>query len=285
MSLVGDTVAWLLDGSHWTGTDGVPARTLEHVQVSVTAVVLAAVLALPLAFLLGHTRRGGGLVGGLSNASRAVPTFAVLVLLAATPVGFGNRATVVALVLFAIPPLLTNAYVGVRDVDPEVLEAARGMGMTGMQVLRRVELPLALPLVAAGVRTAAVQVVATATLAAYVGGGGLGRLIAEGSPDQLIAQVSGTAVSFMMSDMLSVDDTRRTVAELLGVEVRVSGRLIEATVDAPTAAVHRLTGWAVDAGYELEALSVSRVSLEDVYLSLTDTAGADTAGANQEAAE
>ena len=122
-------------------------------------------------------------------------------------------------------------------------------------------------------------------LADRVGVLALGRLIAEGSPDQLIAQVSGTAVSFMMSDMLSVDDTRRTVAELLGVEVRVSGRLIEATVDAPTAAVHRLTGWAVDAGYELEALSVSRVSLEDVYLSLTDTAGADTAGANQEAAE
>ena len=99
-----------------------------------------------------------------------------------------------------------------------------------------------------------------------------GRLIAEGSPDQLIGQVSGTVISFMMSDALSVDDTRLTVAELLGVEVRVSGRLVEANVDAPTAAVHRLTGWAVEAGYELEALSVTRVSLEDVYLSLTDGA-------------
>ena len=99
-----------------------------------------------------------------------------------------------------------------------------------------------------------------------------GRLIAEGSPDQLIGQVSGTLISFMMSDALSVDDTRLTVAELLGVEVRVSGRLVEANVDAPTAAVHRLTGWAVEAGYELEALSVTRVSLEDVYLSLTDGA-------------
>lgn len=180
VSLVGDTVAWLLNGEHWAGTDGVPNRLLEHVQVSASAVGIAAMVALPIAFLLGHTRRGGGLVSGLSNASRAVPTFAVLVLLAATPVGFGNRATVVALVLFAVPPLLTNAYVGVRDVDREVLEAARGMGMTGLQVLRRVELPLALPLIAAGVRTAAVQVVATATLAAYVGGGGLGRFIADG---------------------------------------------------------------------------------------------------------
>jgi ABC-2 type transport system ATP-binding protein len=99
-----------------------------------------------------------------------------------------------------------------------------------------------------------------------------GRLIAEGTPDQLIGQVSGTVISFMMSDALHIDDTRRTVGELLGVEVRVSGRLIEANVEAPTAAVHRLTGWAVAEGHELEALSVTRVSLEDVYLSLTDTA-------------
>ena len=175
MSLVTDTVAWLADGEHWSGPDGVPTRLVEHLTVSG-----AALLALPPAFLLGARGRGGGALVALANASRAVPTFAVLVLLVATPVGFGDRATVVALVLFAVPPLLTNAYVGVRDVDPEVREAARGMGMTRGQLLRQVELPLALPLVAAGVRTAAVQVVATATLAAYVGGGGLGRLIADG---------------------------------------------------------------------------------------------------------
>jgi len=104
-----------------------------------------------------------------------------------------------------------------------------------------------------------------------------GRLIAEGSPGQLIGQVSGTVISFMMSDAVSIDDTRRTVAELLGVEVRVSGRFVEANVEAPTAAVHRLTGWAVETGHELEALSVTRVSLEDVYLSLTDTAAHEVA--------
>jgi osmoprotectant transport system permease protein len=180
MSLVTDTAAFLLDGENWSGSDGVPARLLEHLTVSVSAVVVAAALALPLAFWLGHTGRGGGLVVGLSNASRAVPVFAVLVLLVATPVGFGDRATVVALVLFAVPPILTNAYVGVRDVDRDVREAAVGMGMSGVQLLRRVEVPLALPLVAAGVRTASVQVVATATLAAYVGGGGLGRFVADG---------------------------------------------------------------------------------------------------------
>jgi osmoprotectant transport system permease protein len=180
MSVVGETVTWLTDSAHWHGVDGVPHRLVEHLAVSGISVALACVVALPLALALGHVGRGGPLAVNLANASRAVPTFGLLILLAVTPVGFGNRAAVVALTLFAIPPLLTNAYVGVRDVDREVREAARGMGMTGMQVLRKVELPLALPLIAAGLRTAAVQVVATATLAAYVGGGGLGRLIADG---------------------------------------------------------------------------------------------------------
>lgn len=199
MSLVADTLAWLGDSSHWTGVDGVPHRLAEHLELSAAAVALACLVALPVAFALGHTRRGGGLVVNVSNASRAVPTFAVLVLLAATPVGFGNRATVVALVLFALPPLLTNAYVGVRDVDSEVREAATGMGMTGLQLLRRVELPLALPLVAAGVRTASVQVVATATLAAYVGGGGLGRLIADGfgRADPAMTAAGGVLVALL----------------------------------------------------------------------------------------
>ncbi len=183
MSLVDDTLVWLGDKAHYRGPDGVLHRLVEHVELTAAAVGIAAAIALPLALWLGHTRqapRFGVTVLSLSNASRAVPVFAVLVLLAATPVGFGNRATVLALVLFAVPPLLTNAYVGVRGVDRDVVEAARGNGMSGAQVLRRVELPLALPLVAAGVRSAAVQVVATATLAAYVGGGGLGRLIADG---------------------------------------------------------------------------------------------------------
>lgn len=199
MSLVGDTGRFLVDGGNWTGTSGIPNRLVEHVQVSGASVLVAAALALPLAFWLGHTGRGGLVVSGLSNASRAIPTFAVLVLLAATPVGFGDRATVVALVLFAIPPLLTNAHVGVRDVDPEVLEAARGMGMTGLQMLCRVELPLALPLVMAGVRTAAVQVVATATLAAYVGGGGLGRFIADGfgRADPAMTAAGGVLVALL----------------------------------------------------------------------------------------
>ncbi len=184
MNTIGDTVKWFLDGQHWTGRAGVPFRLLEHVQLTVGAVLIACVLALPIALFLGHIGRGGALAVNISNVGRAVPTFAILVLFAASPIGFGNRATLIALVLFAIPPILTNAYVGVRGVDREVREAAVGMGMTGGELLRRVEVPLALPLISAGVRTAAVQVVATATLAALVGGGGLGRFIVDGFGQQ-----------------------------------------------------------------------------------------------------
>lgn len=195
--IVVETGRWLADPQHWQGPGGVPQRLLEHVVLSAASVAVAAAVALPVAFVLGHRRRGGAVLVTAANASRAVPTFGLLILLAVTPVGFGNRATVVALVLFAIPPLLTNAYIGVRDVDADVREAARGMGMTGGQVLTRVELPLALPLVAAGLRTASVQVVATATLAAYVGGGGLGRFIADGfgRADQPMTAAGGVLVA------------------------------------------------------------------------------------------
>jgi osmoprotectant transport system permease protein len=199
VSLAGDTVAFLTDSASWSGSDGIPARLSEHLVVSASAVLVAAAMSLPLAFWLGHVGRGGLLVVGLANASRAVPTFAVLVLLVATPVGFGDRATVLALVLFAVPAVLTNAYVGVRDVDRDVREAARGTGMSGWQVLRRVEVPLALPLVMAGLRTASVQVVATATLAAYVGGGGLGRFIADGfgRADPAMTAAGGVLVALL----------------------------------------------------------------------------------------
>ena len=166
------------------GKTGVPYLTYEHLYISGFAVLLAAVVALPLALALGHTGRGGGFTVVVSNVSRAIPTLALLTIFAATAIGFGNRATIIALAVFAIPPLLTNAYVGVREVDRDVVEAARGMGMSGRSVLLRVELPLAVPLIAAGFRTASVQVVATATLAALVGGGGLGRIITDGFGQQ-----------------------------------------------------------------------------------------------------
>ncbi|MEV6112630.1 ABC transporter permease [Streptomyces sp. NPDC052109] len=181
MSTLTATWHWLTDPAHWSGDDGVWHRLFQHLALTVVCLVLSCLIALPVALSLGHLGRGGALAVNISNIGRAVPTFAVLVLLLLTPVGrWGEGPTVVALVLFAVPPLLTNAYVGVREVDRGVVQAARGMGMTGRQMLLRVELPLALPLVMNGVRIAAVQLVATATIAALAGGGGLGRIITAG---------------------------------------------------------------------------------------------------------
>ncbi|SEF16158.1 osmoprotectant transport system permease protein [Streptomyces sp. Ag109_O5-10] len=173
--------AWLTDSAHWSGADGIGHRLLQHLALTVVCLVVSCLIALPVALLLGHLGRGGALAVNISNVGRAVPTFAVLVLLLLTPIGgWGEGPTVVALVLFAVPPLLTNAYVGMREVDRNIVQAARGMGMTGRQVLFHVELPLSLPMVLNGVRIAAVQLVATATIAALAGGGGLGRIITAG---------------------------------------------------------------------------------------------------------
>ncbi|OIK29497.1 ABC transporter permease [Streptomyces malaysiense] len=181
MSTLTATWDWLADPAHWSGDNGVWHRLLQHLLLTVVCLVLSCLLALPVALVLGHLGRGGALAVNISNAGRAVPTFAVLVLLLLTPVGnWGEGPTVVALVLFAVPPLLTNAYVGMRGVDRGVVQAARGMGMTGRQLMFHVELPLSLPLLMNGVRIAAVQLVATATIAALAGGGGLGRIITAG---------------------------------------------------------------------------------------------------------
>lgn len=185
-------VAWLTDPANWTGPTGVTARLVEHLELSGAALAIAALIAIPLGLWLGHTGRGHLLVVNLANAGRAVPTYALLVLLAIGPLGLGATSTVVALVLFAIPPMLTNAFTGVREVDPDIVDSAVGMGLSGPQVLRRVELPLAVPLLLTGVRLSAVQVIATATIAALVAGGGLGRIITAGFGTQDIPQlVSG----------------------------------------------------------------------------------------------
>lgn len=173
-------VDWFADGEHWSGSDGVPARLVEHLSISGTAVAFACLVAIPLGVTLGHFGRGGTLAINVSNIGRAIPTFGILVLLATSGLGIGDRPAIVALTLFGIPPLLTNTYVGMRGVDADVRESARGMGMTRWQLLARVEVPLAVPLIAAGLRTAAVQIVATTSLAAIVAGGGLGRFIIDG---------------------------------------------------------------------------------------------------------
>ncbi|AXG78529.1 ABC transporter permease [Streptomyces paludis] len=181
MGVLGEAWTWLATAGHWVGDGGVWHRLQEHVTVSATALLIACAIALPVAFFLGHLGRGGAVAINISNVGRAVPVFAVLALFMVSPLrNSGSVPTVIALVLFAVPPLLTNAYVGMAEVDRAVVEAARGMGMSGWQLFLRVELPLAHPLVMTGLRSASVQVVATATIAAMVGQGGLGRIITAG---------------------------------------------------------------------------------------------------------
>ncbi|WP_341805193.1 ABC transporter permease [Nocardioides ochotonae] len=189
MRILADTWAYLSDPASWTGSGGMLALLLEQLLLSVTALALAALIGLPVALALGHLGRGGFLAVNVSNIGRAVPTFALLALLVTAdwpgtaslgPYGRAGLATLIALTLFALPPIITNAYVAVREVPGDVVEAARGMGMTGWQLFARAELPLALPLVLSGLRLALVQVWATATIAALVAGPGLGRVITDG---------------------------------------------------------------------------------------------------------
>jgi osmoprotectant transport system permease protein len=173
--------------SNWTGTNGILHRLAQHVEVSAISVAVAAAIALPIALWIGHRGKGGFLAVTVANIGRALPSFAVLVVGAAW-LGIGQAPALLALILLSIPPILTNAYTGVAGVDPDQRDAARGMGMTGWQVLRDVEIPAAVPMIFAGLRTATVQCVATATLAAYVGYGTLGQFINEGLANALNGQ-------------------------------------------------------------------------------------------------
>ncbi len=189
MRIFNETWDYLTTASNWTGADGIWTLLVQQLLISVTALTITMVLALPLALWLGHLGRGGFLAINISNIGRAVPTFALLAILVTLdhpgvatfgPYGRAGLATLIALSLFALPPIVTNGYVAVDEVPAEVKESARGMGMTGWQQFSRVELPLAMPLVVSGLRLALVQVWATATIAALVAGPGLGTLITEG---------------------------------------------------------------------------------------------------------
>jgi osmoprotectant transport system permease protein len=212
VSNVDQLIDWFRDPEHWAGPEGVPARVTEHISISFTAVAIAILIALPIGLAIGHTGRGRFLAVSVANLGRAIPSFAILsitfqlVLSFAPEVAFGFVPTVVALTLLAIPPILTNSYVGVEEVDADIVEAARGMGMSGVQVLRRLEVPLAVPFILAGIRTAAVQVVATATLAALIAGGGLGRYIidgfAQGDEGMLLAGAVLVAILAILTEVL-----------------------------------------------------------------------------------
>jgi osmoprotectant transport system permease protein len=191
MNVVQEAITWLNDPLNWSGPGGIWALTREHLLMTLAAVLLASVVALPLGIWLGHShrlQRGAAAVIVTANTTRALPTLAIIIILATAGL-FGDTATVIAAAVFALPVLLSTTFTGVRGVDPAVTDAARGMGMGGGRVVGRVELPLAVPYLAAGLRTTIVQVVATIPLAALAGGGGLGQIITLGFGTQRYGQV------------------------------------------------------------------------------------------------
>jgi osmoprotectant transport system permease protein len=221
VSYFSDVWEWVTDSANWQGQDGVPHRMLQHLQISVVSLVAALLVAVPVGLVLGHLRRGGFVAINLANLGRAVPSLAILLMAVLafgigdpppylTSIGVVSIPAFLALVALAIPPMLTNTYVGVSEVDPDIRDAAVGMGMNGREVLRRVELPLASPLVLAGIRTSAIAVIATATLLAYVGGGGLGRFIIDGAaisyrdPRVFVGAVGVALLSIVVEIALSV---------------------------------------------------------------------------------
>lgn len=193
MNLIAETIAWLSDPTNWLGGDAIPARIAQHLWVTVLAVGIAAAIALPAGVLIGHSRRGAGPIGAITGAARALPTLGVLTICGLW-LGIGVGAPLVALVVLAVPSLLAGAYSGVQSVPAATSSAAKAIGMHPAQVVWQVELPLALPVLLGGVRAAVLQVVATATLAAYTADLGLGRYLFAGLKSREYAEMLGGSV-------------------------------------------------------------------------------------------
>lgn len=228
MELLGDVVEWFGDRASWRGSDGLVHLVAQHVWLSAVAIGIASAIALPIGLGLGHARRGEVFAVNVANIGRALPSFAVLVF-SLQVLSIGTGPALVALVVLAAPVMITNSYVAMAAVDDDPRDAARGMGMTRWQLFRRVELPLAVPLVMAGVRTAAVQVVATATLAALVGYGGLGLLILRGLRTRDNVEVFAAALSVAMLALV-------TEVLLALAQRALTPRGIRRSVDAPVLA-------------------------------------------------
>jgi osmoprotectant transport system permease protein len=193
MSVLSETVDWLTDSTNWSGDDGIPHRLVEHLGYTAETVVIASAIAIPLGLWIGHTGRFRTFAVAVTGALRALPTLGLLTYIVLMT-GIGLTAPLVALVVLAIPPLLAGAYSGLESVDRQTIDAARAIGMTEWQILTKVEIPLALSLIVGGVRSATLQVVATATVAAFVSLGGLGRYIIDGQAVQDYAQMAGGSV-------------------------------------------------------------------------------------------
>ncbi|EST34610.1 ABC transporter permease [Streptomyces roseochromogenus] len=192
MNVLNFAHSFFSDSAHWHGYDGIPTRLVEHIEYSLEALLFAAVIGLPVGLVTGHYGRGGNALALIATAGRALPSFGLLVLMFIW-IGFGLLPVMIPLVVLAVPPVLVTTYEAIRSVDPSPVDAARGMGMPEARVLFQVELPVALPLILSGLRTAAIQIVSTATIAAYVSLGGLGRYIIDGLYQKDYEKVVGGA--------------------------------------------------------------------------------------------
>ena len=227
-------LAWLTDPAHWTGQDGIIQHTLEHLGYSAISLLIAAAVAIPAGLVIGHTGRGRFLVVNLAGAARAMPSLGLLfiMVLVLGPRLSGDAAflwpNLIVLIVLAIPPLLSGAYAGVEGVDPAARDAARGMGMSGSQVLLRVEVPCALPLLFSGLRSATLQVIATATIAAVAGLQGLGRFLIDGLAVHDFPQMVSGAVLIAVLALLA--DLVLALVQRYAVSPGVSGRRLRERV-------------------------------------------------------
>lgn len=230
----GDMLSYLFDGANWAfgDPDAFPARIFEHLEYTGWSLLIAFVIAFPIGLLVGHTNRGAFLAINLGNAGRSLPSLGVLMLVIAL-LGIGLTPVIVALVLLAIPPILTATYAGVRAVAGATVDAARGIGMTESQIVMQVELPNALPIIIGGLRNAALQVISTATIAAYVGQGGLGRFLFDGLALRDYPRVVGGAV--LLAVLAVVVDLLLGLVERLIVSPGVDGRAARRTGRKPSA--------------------------------------------------
>ncbi len=219
---------WLSTGKHWQGNDGILARCYEHMAYTLIAVGAAVLIAVPVGAVIGHTGKGVGLIAGLANALRALPSLGVLVILAlwsldTLPISIAlQAAAIIVLVFLAIPPILTSTYAGVSAVDAAARDAASGMGMTGQQVLFRVELPNALPLIFSGLRSSVLQTIATATIAAFVSIGGLGRYVLDGLAQHDYPKMAAGAL--LVAVLAIVSDQILALVSFLTVSAGLTGR-------------------------------------------------------------
>jgi len=204
MNYIQEAFAWLADPSHWSGTGGIWVRLGQHLATTAIAVGIAVVIAVPIGILVGHTRRGSTAVAGIAGAARAVPTLGLLTLFALW-LGIGLEAPLLALIILAIPSALAGAYAGIQAVDPAIPDSARAMGMNEGRIIAQVEIPLGAPVIIGGIRAAVLQVVATATLAAYVADNGLGRYLFIGLKTRDYAQmVAGAILVIVLAVILEV---------------------------------------------------------------------------------